>query len=190
MFMVMPRMSLNCGLQVLGHRREDGAVVAAFLAIPDLDLGEAFAVRVAGLGHELLGLLRDRTRPAATIVCVVPRIAGRQDRAGRDRDVLEHGRGQLVAVDRVVEGAAHVDIVERRGFEVERDVGRREHRVGADRVREALLHHRDLAGVEVGDSRRRRRGRPACRLPAAPIVGSIVSSSTSAGHGPVYSRGS
>ena len=79
------KLVLELGLQVLKHRRGDRPVVAALVAIPDLDLGEALAVRVARVGKEfprLVGVI-DRLRRDRL---VVSRIARWQQRlAGRRR---------------------------------------------------------------------------------------------------------
>ena len=84
--MSMPEVLLELGLEVLEHRRRDRAVVAALVAVPDLDFGEALAIRVAGRREMLAralrvedGLRRDRLGMAG--------IGGRQDRARRDGEV-------------------------------------------------------------------------------------------------------
>jgi hypothetical protein len=123
--------------------------VAALVAVPDLDLREALAARVAGRGQMLARAfgVEDGLRGDLRGVAGIGR---RQDRARRDGEVLS-----TVSVSpggpRRSRGLAYVGLSKGRGFEVKGDVGGGEDRVRAQRFGEALLDEGDLARVEVGE---------------------------------------
>ena len=109
---------LEVGLDDLGHVDEAWCVVLRPQHHGDRGLH-------AGFGHQLLGLGQVRGVRVEVELLVV-------ELAGRD-DVVGYGAGQrtapllqdLGAVDRVVDGLAHVHVVERRDLVVQEDVGDR-----------------------------------------------------------------
>src|SRR5690606_9454093 len=86
-------------------------------AVAVLDLGQAFAIRVASLGQCSLSLLR--VIGEAIFLCIVARVTIRDPGQGRDNRALQGVASKALAVEAISKRLANLQVVERRLAHVE-----------------------------------------------------------------------